>query len=143
MRAQLAVFGAAFGTTLLVTPSCSDSRRFGAVVRPDDRRVHQVPTPTLGGFAMLAGFLAAMLVAWRLDFYTSVFDSTTEPLGVALAAVVIFSVGLFDDVREMSAPAKTAGMVLAGTILSVSGVTILFFRSSGTWSCCPPTSRPS
>ena len=53
------------------------------------------------------------------------FDSTTEPLGVALAAVVIFSVGLFDDVREMSAPAKTAGMVLAGTILSVSGVTIL------------------
>ena len=129
MRAQLAVFGAAFGTTLLVTPVVRRlALRIGAVVRPDDRRVHEVPTATLGGFAMLIGFLVALAVAWRLDFFTPVFDSTTEPLGVVLAALVIFSVGLFDDFREMSAPAKTAGMVLAGTILSVSGVTILFFR---------------
>ena len=50
------------------------------------------------------------------------------PLGVALAALAIFLVGLIDDVREVSAPAKTAGMVLAGGILTVAGISTVFFR---------------
>jgi UDP-GlcNAc:undecaprenyl-phosphate GlcNAc-1-phosphate transferase len=40
----------------------------------------------------------------------------------------MFVVGQLDDVREVSAPAKTAGSVLAGSILAASGVAILFFR---------------
>jgi UDP-GlcNAc:undecaprenyl-phosphate GlcNAc-1-phosphate transferase len=57
-----------------------------------------------------------------------VFDSLTVPVGVALAAFAIFAVGLIDDVREVSAPAKTAGMVLAGGILTVAGISTVFFR---------------
>jgi UDP-GlcNAc:undecaprenyl-phosphate/decaprenyl-phosphate GlcNAc-1-phosphate transferase len=37
-------------------------------------------------------------------------------------------VGQLDDLREVSAPAKTAGSVLAGSVLAISGVAILFFR---------------
>ena len=40
----------------------------------------------------------------------------------------MYLVGQLDDLREVSAPAKTAGSVLAGSILAVSGVAILFFR---------------
>ena len=37
--------------------------RWGAVVKPDERRVHERPTPTLGGVAMFIAFLVAMGVA--------------------------------------------------------------------------------
>ncbi|HUW04301.1 MAG TPA: MraY family glycosyltransferase [Acidimicrobiales bacterium] len=102
--------------------------RVGAVVAPDDLRIHDEPTPTLGGAAMLLGFLAAMGVAWQLADFAPVFSGSTLPLGIVLAAIVIYGVGGIDDMREMSAPAKTAGMVLAGSILSIAGASIIFFR---------------
>jgi UDP-GlcNAc:undecaprenyl-phosphate GlcNAc-1-phosphate transferase len=47
---------------------------------------------------------------------------------VLLAATVILAVGVIDDLREVSAPAKAAGQVLAGSVLGLLGVTMLFFR---------------
>jgi UDP-GlcNAc:undecaprenyl-phosphate GlcNAc-1-phosphate transferase len=47
---------------------------------------------------------------------------------VVLGAAVIFTVGMVDDLREMSAPAKMSGQVLAGTVLYFTGLTMLFFR---------------
>jgi UDP-GlcNAc:undecaprenyl-phosphate GlcNAc-1-phosphate transferase len=77
---------------------------------------------------MYLGFLAAMAVATRIPQFDGVFDATSEPLGVVLGATIIFVVGLVDDLREVSAPAKVAGQVLAGSVLSLLGVTMLFFR---------------
>ena len=56
------------------------------------------------------------------------FEASTIPLGVALAAVVMFGVGQLDDLREVSPPAKIAGTVLSASMLSIAGVSILFFR---------------
>jgi UDP-GlcNAc:undecaprenyl-phosphate/decaprenyl-phosphate GlcNAc-1-phosphate transferase len=103
------------------------SVRLGAVVLPDERHVHAVPTPTAGGAAMFAAVLLAMFVASRLGRFDAAFESS-EPLGVVLAAAVMFLVGLVDDFREVSAPAKLAGQVLAGTVLSFLGVTMFYFR---------------
>ncbi len=129
MAANLVVFAVAFLVTVTLTPVVRTvAIRVGAVVKPDERRVHTKATATLGGGAMLAGFLAAMAVAWQSGRFDAVFEGSTEPLGVVIAAVIIFLVGLIDDFREVSAPAKIAGMVLAGSILSVAGVSILFFR---------------
>lgn len=102
--------------------------RFGAVVLPDDRKVHASPTPTAGGAAMFAAFLIAMAVAWRLPQFSDAFDGSSEPLGIVLAVAAIFVVGLVDDLREVSAPAKLAGQVLAGSVLYFLGVTLFFFR---------------
>jgi UDP-GlcNAc:undecaprenyl-phosphate GlcNAc-1-phosphate transferase len=100
----------------------------GAVQKPDERRVHTRPTALLGGAAILLGFLAGLGVAWRSTDFAAVFDASTIPLGVALGAIVMFGVGQLDDLREVSPPAKIAGTVLSGSILSIAGVTILFFR---------------
>jgi len=54
----------------------------------------------------------------------SVITSSHEMMGVLLAAGVIFVVGMVDDFRDMSAPAKVAGQVLAASILYFSGVTM-------------------
>ncbi|MER3453282.1 MAG: undecaprenyl/decaprenyl-phosphate alpha-N-acetylglucosaminyl 1-phosphate transferase, partial [Acidimicrobiia bacterium] len=103
--------------------------RLGAVVAPGERRVHERPTPTLGGLAMYAAFVAAMGVASLLpQFREHVFRGSSEPLGVVLAATVITVVGLLDDLREVSAPAKVAGQVMAAMALYFLGVTLYFFR---------------
>ncbi len=122
------VFGVAAVVTFLLTPIVwRVARRSGAVVVPDERRIHLRPTPTLGGIAMLGGLLAALAVASRLRPLRSVFSSS-EPIGLALAAAVILAVGLLDDIREVSAPAKVAGQVLAASVLALAGVTMFFFR---------------
>ncbi len=125
----IAVFAAAALTTLVSTPLAGRlAVRIGAIAIPDDRRVHERPTPTLGGLGILAGFLAGMFVGWRFGGYEAIFTAPTVPLGVVIAGLIVYAVGAIDDVREISAPAKTAGTVLAGSVLNVAGVSILLFR---------------
>jgi UDP-GlcNAc:undecaprenyl-phosphate/decaprenyl-phosphate GlcNAc-1-phosphate transferase len=125
----LAVIGSAFVVTFASMPLLRAlSFRVGAVVHPDARRVHTRPTAILGGAGILAGVLVGFAVAWLTGEFTAVFRTIAPPLGVVLAAVTIYAVGQLDDLREVSAPAKTAGSVLAGSILAISGVSILFFR---------------
>jgi UDP-GlcNAc:undecaprenyl-phosphate GlcNAc-1-phosphate transferase len=102
--------------------------RVGAMAMPGARSVHEDPTPLLGGAAMFAGLLAAMLVGSRLEQFDEMFTGSSEPLGILLAAGVMFVVGLVDDVHEVSPPAKIAGQVLSGSLLSLFGVTMLYFR---------------
>lgn len=104
------------------------SIRIGAIAAPDERHVHLEPTPRGGGAAMMIGLVGAFAVAALLDDFSAVMAARTEMVGVVIAAGVIFSVGFIDDVREISAPAKIAGMVLAGSVMSLTGVSILFFR---------------
>ncbi|MGH9129025.1 MAG: glycosyltransferase family 4 protein [Acidimicrobiales bacterium] len=107
------------------------ARRYGAVVLPDASRIHLRPTPTLGGAGMFLAFLVAMIVASRLPQFKEVFSGSSEPLGVVLAGAVIFAVGLVDDLREVSPPAKMAGQVLAGSVLYFFGVTMILFKLPG------------
>jgi UDP-GlcNAc:undecaprenyl-phosphate/decaprenyl-phosphate GlcNAc-1-phosphate transferase len=121
-------FVAALVTTLATPVVAWVARRQGWVVEPDDRRVHEQSTPAVGGLAMYLGFLVAMLVAWQLDRFTVIFEDNSEPLGVVLAATLIFAVGLLDDLHPISAPAKVAGIAVAGLVLAVTGVTMVYFR---------------
>src|SRR3954468_16781499 len=98
------------------------------VVMPGERRVHTTPLPTVGGAALFLAFLAAMAVASQLPDFRDVFDGSSAPLAVVIAATIIFAVGLGDDVREISAPAKLSGQVLAGSVLYLLGVSMFFFR---------------
>jgi UDP-GlcNAc:undecaprenyl-phosphate/decaprenyl-phosphate GlcNAc-1-phosphate transferase len=106
--------------------------RIGAISVPGARSVHERATPTLGGAAMFGGFLVAIAVASRVPQFHEMFDSAVEPIGVIVAAAVMFVVGAVDDLWErrggVSPPAKVAGMVLSGSVLSLFGVTMLYFR---------------
>ncbi len=130
LQAYLLVGTTAAGVTFLATPVVRRlAVRIGAVVQPDERRVHDRATPTLGGIAMYVGFIAAMVVAWQMDAFGGIFSGrNSEPLGVVLAATIMLLVGVADDLKEWSAPAKVAGMVLAASVLALLGVTMLYFR---------------
>ncbi|MDQ1395309.1 MAG: UDP-GlcNAc:undecaprenyl-phosphate/decaprenyl-phosphate GlcNAc-phosphate transferase [Acidimicrobiaceae bacterium] len=97
------------------------------VVKPDERRVHENPTPTAGGGAMFLAFLLAMGVAGVMPQFHEAFRSS-DPLAIVLGAAIIFAVGLGDDLREMSAPAKLSGQVFAGSVLALLGVSMFFLQ---------------
>ena len=99
--------------------------RLGAIAIPNDRKVHATPTPTLGGGAMFIGMLAGVGVASTLGQFDTMFESRENIIGVVVGAFVIFMTGVIDDIREVSAPAKVAGIVLAGSILALAGISIV------------------
>jgi len=127
--AYLVVGGAAAVATGLATPLARQfAERSGLLTAPDDRDVHDMPTPSIGGPAMLVGLLAGALVAWLIGDFDAVFATRSEMLGVLVAATIMCAVGVVDDIRPVSAPAKLAGMVLAGSTLSLVGVSLVVLR---------------
>ena len=116
---------AAVATAALTVPAKRIALRVGYVAHPGDRTVHTKPIPYGGGAAMFLGFLVAVLGGGgRARSCGRIFQDSPEMTGVVLAAGAMFAVGLIDDVRDMSAPAKMAGQVLAASILYFSGVTM-------------------
>ncbi|MEC9034149.1 MAG: MraY family glycosyltransferase [Actinomycetota bacterium] len=119
---------AALVTTATVPIIHRVSVKAGLLVEPDERNIHLEPTPSLGGVAMLLGLLAGLLTAWGLGDFASVFAAPTEMIGLVVASIFICAVGVIDDIRPISAPAKVAGMVAAGSILSLAGISLLVLR---------------
>ena len=117
---------AAGATAALTVPAKRIALRVGYIAHPGDRSVHKKPIPYGGGASMFLGFLVAVLVATVLPPFrdSRTFTDSPEMLGVVLAAGAMFAVGLIDDIRDMSAPAKMAGQVLAASILYFFGVTM-------------------
>jgi UDP-GlcNAc:undecaprenyl-phosphate GlcNAc-1-phosphate transferase len=117
---------AAGATAALTVPAKRIAIRVGYISHPGDRSVHEEPIPYGGGASMFLGFLMAVLLASTLPPFRAAhtFTDSPEMLGVVLAAGAMFAVGLIDDVRDMSAPAKMAGQVLAASILYFAGVTM-------------------
>ncbi len=117
-------FVGAMVTLLVNRPARSIALRVGYTALPDERKVHQTATPYGGGAAMLIGFCVALGVADFIPELRMVISSSHEMFGVVVAAGVIFVVGVVDDFREMSAPAKVAGQFLAASVLYFSGATM-------------------
>ena len=129
INGYLIVAGCAALVTFAVTPFVMWlAKAKNWMAQPDPRKVHTTPTPDVGGIALLLGILAAVLLAWQMDRFGPLFDGNSETMGVAVAAIFICGLGLFDDIREISAPAKVAGTVVAGLVLVLSGVTMFYFR---------------
>src|ERR671913_2250346 len=89
--------------------------RVGAIDYPNERSLHQVPTPKLGGLAILVGALVAGLI-WL--------PNDTESHAILFGAVAIAWVGILDDVFDLPAPLKLLGQTVAVVIPVSVGVTV-------------------
>lgn len=117
-----------FAATPVVGLVARASGWHGWMVEPNARSVHTRPIPQVGGIAMLAGVLAAMLFAWSMGRFEVIFSENSEPAGFVIAAVIVFAVGLLDDLVDLAPPAKVTGIVLAGVVLYWFGATMFYFR---------------
>ncbi len=115
--------------TFVTTPLVGALARWrGWLYEPNDRTIHTSPMPAIGGLAMFIGFVVALFVARGLDRFDVLFARNSEPQGVLLAAAIIVVVGLYDDIKGLSAPAKVTGTVIAGLALVWFGVNMYYFR---------------
>ncbi len=129
LPAYLLISIVACGVTVVTVPAFLWlSRVWGCMVEPDARRMHERPTGSLGGGAMYIGFIVAFIVAGVSGRFDAAFEGSTEPYAVAAGATLAYLIGLFDDVRDLSPPAKIAGTVLSATALALGGVSIIWFR---------------
>ncbi len=108
MPTLLVVFGVAAGVTAslvpLVTRLC---QHMNWMAQPGPRHIHRIPTPMLGGIAIYAGFMVAMLLSLLLEQFHPVLQrSEFEHLRVGLlltGATLVALVSLIDDLRDLPA----------------------------------------
>ncbi len=104
--------------------------KYGIIKQPGlrDRDIHTAAVPKASGMAMYGAFLIAMLIAWRLPFFSGVFRDSSEPLGVVIGASIIVLIQFIDDLRDLSPPAKLAGVVLGASVMYFFGLSMFYFR---------------
>lgn len=131
MREYLLTAVVAAAVTYLLTPVARRvALRWGAMTPVRDRDVHAVPTPRLGGLAMVCGFGAAILVASRLPFLGPRMEDSNV-LAVLSGALLVCLLGVADDRWELDAVTKLAGQVLAAGVMVLQGLQMLFLPVGG------------
>jgi UDP-GlcNAc:undecaprenyl-phosphate GlcNAc-1-phosphate transferase len=132
--AYLIVFLVAAVVTFGLTPIVRRlAVRFGAIDHPSERKLHMVPTPTMGGLAMWAGFLVAIGVSRFLPFFGSMNETAAEPLAAVVTCTLMTGLGVIDDRRGTSALAKLTAQIFIAGILVLLGVQLAYFVLPGYW----------
>ena len=114
-------FGVALVGSLALTPVARWAAfRLNAVDVPEDRKVHERITPTMGGLAMYASMMMGIGV------YLVIGDKkvSSDLLGVIIGATIIVLFGAVDDARGLTPLAKLFGQVMAAGVLVIMGVQI-------------------
>jgi UDP-N-acetylmuramyl pentapeptide phosphotransferase/UDP-N-acetylglucosamine-1-phosphate transferase len=84
----------------------------GFVDLPDQRKLHQRPIPLLGGLGIVSSFLLAVLF-WSAPWFVP------EQLFLLTALLVVFLMGLRDDLLPLGPQLKLAGQGVAALIVVV------------------------
>jgi len=117
MSAGLLAFLIALSASMVLTvPVRALAIRVGMVDSPGPRKVHLKPIPLLGGLAIYAGVMLAILI---------VFDGAAraQSFGIVTGATLVAIVGFMDDRGLLHHQVKLfVGMPLAAAILLASGV---------------------
>src|SRR5687767_10733033 len=84
---------------------------------PDERKVHSKPISSLGGVGIFAGFIFSMLLAAGTE--------TNNIRFYATAGLVIFFLGLKDDIMVIKPFKKLVGqLIAAGILIHLAGLQI-------------------
>jgi UDP-GlcNAc:undecaprenyl-phosphate GlcNAc-1-phosphate transferase len=121
------LFLVGFLFSILLTPMVrSAARRLGAIDPPDERKVHSSPTPRLGGIAIFISFHLGLLLSYSFDFlsFPPNFLTRIHFEWLFVASLLVFGVGLMDDVRKIPPSVKFSFQVMAGLIVAVASYRI-------------------
>jgi len=120
----LLITAVAFGLAYAITPLfIKIAKKFKILDRPDSRKAHASPTPTLGGVVIYLAFSIAIIAALRINpVFHSELAMYTPGLLIGSLALVIF--GVLHDTRDMPASVKLFGQIMVAVIIFLSGIRI-------------------
>jgi UDP-GlcNAc:undecaprenyl-phosphate GlcNAc-1-phosphate transferase len=126
MKTYLAIFLLAAFASLVLTPLLRRwCERYGLVDRNlGQRRIHQIAVPRLGGIAIFASVIVALL---SLTLVHNAITQNLRPELKAIMAVLVCSLlvlllGIYDDIRGANASVK---------LISLGCITVLFYGLGG------------
>ena len=97
------------------------AKKVGAMDIPkDERRMHRVPIPRMGGMAIFLGFMVSVLIFQKLSI-------SAELQGILLGAVIIVILGVMDDILTLPALPKFCVQIAAAVIVVLYGCRIEHF----------------
>ena len=130
--------GAAFLVSVTVTYGIRRlAIRIGIYDAPGERKVHTEPVPLMGGVAIVITFYLVIFgnlavlyrighldVAWLNEqvFHFLGPEHIQKLGGILAGGIIIFIVGLVDDVRALSPLVKLLGQLGAALVLALSGI---------------------
>ncbi|MBI4721413.1 MAG: undecaprenyl/decaprenyl-phosphate alpha-N-acetylglucosaminyl 1-phosphate transferase [Candidatus Stahlbacteria bacterium] len=88
---------------------------------PNERKIHSTPTPLLGGAAIAASFCIVILLSFHFSL---------ELKGVVMGGLLLFLVGLVDDIKPLPAYLRLIVQIVACIILFRCGVMISFLPNT-------------
>ena len=99
----------------------------GYVDKPNERKMHKRPMVRLGGVAIFAGSLTALIVVWLLGgFGVLPTGKEWEVWGVVLGGIAFFSIGLLDDLLNLSPISRLIAQTAIACLVWMAGVRIEF-----------------
>ena len=122
MLTSLLAFLVALVVAFCMTPPVKlFARKIGAIDVPkDNRRMHKVPIPRVGGLAIFLGFIVSVLIFTAMD---------AEKKAILLGAVIIVVLGIIDDVVALQPKVKFLGQIVAALVPVLGGVVINRFTN--------------
>jgi len=129
----------AFSSALcyLITPFIKTlAMKAGAFIHLRSRDTHTALTPRWGGIGMWISMSITFLVVSHLPLVSKSFGR--EATGIVLAGTFIMILGALDDLYDLDSITKFAGQAVAGGILLLYGVQILWLPINGIY-ILPPS----
>jgi len=117
--------------TAVLTPAViAFCRKKSLFDRPGPRKIHTQPLPRLGGVSIFTGFWLGLFVSLKLANSFS-----AEFIYIFFGSLIIFILGIVDDLRNYDWRLKILMQILAGSILISGGLAIqvLYVPFLGTW----------
>ena len=137
MREFLLTIAFAAALCYLITPFVKTlAMKAGAFINLRSRDTHTVVTPRWGGIGMWISMSITFLVVSHLPLVSKSFGR--EATGIFLAGTFIMILGALDDLYDLDSITKFAGQAVAGGILLLHGVQILWLPINGIY-ILPPS----
>lgn len=117
IRQVFLMLGTTFLFSLCITPVIKMiAKHVGAMDIPNERKVHKVPMPRLGGLSIFFGFLLGYMLFGEQSIVMN---------SILIASFVVILIGVFDDIKPLKASVKFIGQLVAACIIVFYGNIIL------------------
>lgn len=120
------IIAVVFVICLIITPIVIKfSKKFNLVDIPkDERRVHSKPMPRVGGIAIVISMLLGLGIYYIITRNIPSIALNKKFLGYLLGGIVIFAMGLIDDIVNLKARYKFLFQLAAAFIVYLFGIRI-------------------